>query len=264
MQSDKSNPKIARVGEAYLFQSDIDELTFELSPEDSAEVANTYIDTWVKEQLLLQKAMQNLSENQIDFEQQLEDYRNSLVIYAYENELIKQKLDTNVTMSQVERYFKDNISNFELRQDIVLFRLIKVLNSAPKQDTLIEWMPRSDREANDKLVEYCAQFANRCDLDTNNWLPYSSLVKLIPSQSNEDEIDLQKRDLQIISDTLETAYLHVIATRNKGEIAPVEYVKDQIVEIVKNKRRLALLSGVREEIFEEATLNRKYELYTKN
>ena len=61
-QSKNSKGEIARVGDEYLYQSDIDELTFDLNPEDSDEIAQNYIDSWIKEKLLLQKALQNLKE----------------------------------------------------------------------------------------------------------------------------------------------------------------------------------------------------------
>lgn len=263
-QSKSSNPEVARVGDEYLYLSDIDDLTFDLNAEDSAELANSYIDTWIKEKLLLQKAMQNLSESQVDFERQLENYRKSLIIYAYENQLIKQKLDTNVSPAQLLAYYRQNKSNFELKNDVLIARFLKCLNSAPNQDSIPYWFELDLETSNAKLTEYCAQFTIRCDIDTSNWLAKSSFMNYFPKALDVSTVELQAGQFYRYADSLETIYVQVIDYRNKGDFAPVKYVSTQIEEIVRNKRRLELLSRVKEEIFEEATIKRKYEVFKIN
>lgn len=262
-QPKSSNQEVARVGEQYLYQSDIEQITFDLSPEDSLVVANNYIDNWIKEQLLLIKALQNLSESQIDFEQQLEDYRNSLIIYAYENQLIKQKLDTLVTDEQVLSYYNKNQLNFELKHSLFRGRLVKCLVSAPNQDSLKFWLEKELPLFDSKLIEYCAQFTLSCDLDTSNWISDNSLNKLLPEGKDVEDVSIHTGNIEVIEDTLSRLYFDVWEIKQKGEKAPVAYVKEQIVEIIRNRRKLELISSVKNEIFEEATLNKKYEIYRK-
>ena len=255
--------EIARVGERYLYNGDIEDITYDLTGEDSIEVANTYIDNWIKEQLLLQKAIQNLNEAQIDFEKQLENYRNSLIIYAYENQLIKQKLDTLVSNEEVLRYYNKNQSNFELKHDLFRGRLIKCLISAPNQDSLKYWLDNAPLQFEEKLVSYCAQFTLRCDIDTSNWLSINAVRKLLPENVRSEELNLKVNSIAVYEDTTSRLYINTWDYRKKGEAAPVQYVKNQIIEIIRNRRKLELISSVKDEIFEEATLNRKYEIYIK-
>ena len=123
--------EVARVGEKYLMLSTINEITNDLTQEDSQKVASSYIDNWIKEELLIQKAIQNLSEDQLNFEQQLEDYKNSLIIYAYENALVRQKLDTIVDDKQVQQYYYSNTANFILKEDLASCQMLKCKASAP-------------------------------------------------------------------------------------------------------------------------------------
>ncbi len=255
---------MVRVGEEYLYQSDIDELTFDLNSSDSAELAKSYIDSWIKERLLLQKAVQNLSESQIDFDAQLEDYRKSLIIYAYENQIIKQKLDTLVSPSQLSAYYLQNKANFELKEDVAVARILKCLNSAPNQDSIPRWFKLDEEQRLTKLTQYCAQFTIRCDLDTGNWVPKRVIDALLPSGVDPQEINYNTRKLNVYSDSLERIYIQIIKHKQKGDFAPLPYVADQISDIVRNKRRLDLLSRVKEEIFEEATLKRKYEVFQQD
>lgn len=257
------NAFIASVGDDYLLLSEIDEITIDQSSEDSAQIASTYIDNWIKEKLLLQTALLNLKESDVNFEKQLENYRNSLLIYAYENELIKQKLDTVVTETQLKRYYSNNQQNFELRQDLLKARVFKYLNSAPKQDSLVYWLKSGSEKYDLKLSEYCAQFAIRCDYDTANWIALTTIKSLLPKQYNRSDFNYQKREINIYQDTIETLIVEVIDERVTGKIAPIAFVKNQIVEIIRNRRRLELISRVKEEIFEEATLKKEYEIFTK-
>ena len=57
----------------------------------------SYIDSWIKKQLLVAQAEMNLTEALKDVEGRINDYRNSLLIYAYQHELIKQNFDTVVS-----------------------------------------------------------------------------------------------------------------------------------------------------------------------
>ena len=149
---------IARVGSEYLYKSQLDQLTLELDSLDSVGFAKTYIDNWVEEKLMLQKAKLNLSEDQLDFEEQLNTYRNSLILYAYENQLIKQKLDTTVHEEQIKQYYSNNKGNFDLKEDVLKAVFIKYLNTAPEQDSLKLWIQSSGEESSQKYKNIAPNF----------------------------------------------------------------------------------------------------------
>ena len=73
-----------------------------------------FIEKWVRNQLLLNKAEINLTDEEKNVEQQIENYRSSLLIYAYEQSYLRQNLDTVVTDKEIEDYYKENQSNFIL------------------------------------------------------------------------------------------------------------------------------------------------------
>jgi len=88
-----------------LYQSDLKVVMYDgISKNDSIVNARSYIDTWVRRQLLIHQAEANLSKEQLDFSQQIEDYRNSLIIFRYESELIEQNLDTVVSENEIMAY----------------------------------------------------------------------------------------------------------------------------------------------------------------
>lgn len=253
---------VARVGDEYLYQKTIIEITNSVSPEDSAEIAENFIQSWIREQLLIQKALQNLNEQQLNFDQQLRDYRNSLIIYAYQNELIKQKLDTNVSQADIEDYYNEFNRNFILKTDIARYQLIKTKFSAPQQDSIQLWMQDLSQETNESLRNYCLQFAEKCHTDVDQWLSLKSLKENLPLKESQDiQSVIESLSYRVYSDSVISSHLNLIEVKKQGELAPISYVRAQIKDIIVNKRRLELLDKVGEEIYEEGTIKNKYETY---
>src|SRR5688572_26665957 len=54
-----------------------------VSRADSLRVVRNYVDNWVRQQVVLRKAEDNLNENDKDVSKELEEYRNSLITYLY-------------------------------------------------------------------------------------------------------------------------------------------------------------------------------------
>jgi hypothetical protein len=253
---------IARVGDDYLYLSELENLVAGKEEKDSLEIAQAFIDQWIKEKLLIRKAEQNLSEKQLDFEKQLSDYRNSLIIYTYENELVKQKLDTVIREGQYQTYYEANQKNFELKEKLYQARYIEFLNSAPMQDSLKQWFLGTADEVDleQKLSDYCTQFASACQLDSNRWFSENQWKEVIPLDSSAQYKALEP-GFNVYQDSIKTVWVQVNQQLQEGDAAPLAYIKEQIKGIILNQRRLKLIANVKAEIFEEATLKNKYEIY---
>ena len=90
---------VVRVNDKYLYRDDlVNVVPAGTATNDSLEMTAAYINNWVRQELLLKQAEDNLDETNRDFTDQIEQYRNSLIIYAYESELVKQKLDKAKTL----------------------------------------------------------------------------------------------------------------------------------------------------------------------
>ena len=93
---------IAKAYDKYLLDTDLaDIIPKGTSLKDSITIIHNYINNWLKQQVVLKKAEDNLTTDQKDVNRKLEEYRNSLITYVYESELIRQKLDTSDRKSVV-------------------------------------------------------------------------------------------------------------------------------------------------------------------
>src|SRR4030042_5038683 len=135
LENRKNEQPIARVQDKLLLPSEIQDIfPAGLSEQDSLMILRNFTEKWVKKQLILQKAELNLTEVQKDVSRQIEEYRSSLLIFKYEQSLIKQKLDKIIHPGEIENYYTENSSNFILDNIIVKALFIKLPYDAPNLD----------------------------------------------------------------------------------------------------------------------------------
>src|SRR5208283_4724613 len=222
-KAEKLQP-IAKVYDKYLYLSDIQYIFHEKMPkDDSIAKAHSYINTWIKNQLLVNKAELNLTPEQLDVNQQIETYRASLIIFKYEDQMIKQKLDTLVSDEDLEAYYKQNTSSFNLDDYIVKALYLKIPKSAPDIDKVKKWYKSNQREDYKKLESYCYNYASKYDYFNDNWLEFSLIQRELPKHydGNDDFFKLNKTIEQEDADFFYFVYFK--ECMSKGVVAPFEY-----------------------------------------
>lgn len=261
-QSDEKQNAIARVHNKYLFVSDIEGIVPQNTlPEDSILIVNSYIDNWVKDNLILEKAELNLTEEQVNFEKQLEDYRNSLVIYTYEKELIRQNIDTIVSKKEIQDYYETHKQSFELKDNIVKVRYIKVAKNAPLIKKLRKIYNSTKEKEIEALKEYSHQYAEKFYLDDNKWILLDDLVKETPIEISDPASFLKNIKHIELEDSLSRYFVKINEYKLKDNISPLSFEAKNIKNIIINKRKLKLINDVKNDLFTEA-LNKKYfEIY---
>lgn len=253
---------IARANDAYLYQDDILNIVPKgTSAKDSIELVKKFIDNWIRERLVIQKAEDNLDESQKNVEKQLEAYRNSLITYTYEKELVKQKLDTTVTNEEIEEYYNTNKSNFELKDNIIKVIYVKVNKKAPGINKLEKWYKSDNAKDKQQLTDYCHQFAENFYLDENSWLLFDDLLKEIPIQTYNKELFLQNNRLVEVNDSLYNYYLNIKGFKIRNSISPLSFEKENIKNIILNKRKLQLVTKMKEDIYNDALNNKDIEIF---
>lgn len=137
-KNDGSDKVVATIYDKVLYQSDLQSVLYEgISVNDSLVRTKAFIDSWIRRQLLIHQAENNIDKSELDFSRQIEDYRNSLIIYKYESMLIEQNLDTVVSENEIVKYIEDNSA---LELDSLVVKDI-ILNMRKKE--LIEKMNNS-------------------------------------------------------------------------------------------------------------------------
>lgn len=252
---------IARVHETFLYLSDLKGLVPDgISVEDSTLLVKNFIDNWIRQTLLLHKAEKNISVDQNNINKQLESYRKSLIIFAYEEEIIKQKLDTLVSIDEIKEYYESNSANFELKRNIMKFDFIKLNKLSPKIEKVKKWFNENGDNFKQKLESYCHQYAVRYSLNDTAWYYFEDVLKDIPMQPYDQERFLKYNTSIEMEDSLHLYFVRIKNFRIKDSSSPLELEKVKIKNIIINQRKLKLLNRVEKMVYDEAVKNGEFEI----
>lgn len=258
----KNDDVLARVHSKYLYASEIQSLIVPgTSPVDSINIVTNYINNWVKVQLFLYHAEKNLSQSQKDFSKQLEEYRNSLIIYEYESSLIRQKLDTIISKKEIKEYYDNNLANFELKENIVKVNYIQVENNSKELARLRRLWQAGPEKNRAELEKYCLQNGLNYSLSGNEWIYFNDLLKEIPIRTYNQENFLQFNRSLEASDSLYVYLVEFKEFQIKESVAPFSMQENNIRKIIVNRRKLDLIQNMQNEIFENALINNHFEIY---
>ena len=261
--TEEKEAPIAKVYDKYLYPSDISELnSTSLTGTDSVEFVRTYANVWVKNQLILQKAESNLTTADLDIEKLIENYRQSLVIFTYEQKVIEQKLDTIVTELEIETYYENNKNNFELRQNIIKASyLITKVGTVKKAATIKKWLMSEKDEDFRELFMFCEKNAVKYYLDENKWLVFSDVLNIIPIKTYNEESFLRTNKYITFKDDKYEYFIYIKDFVTKASISPLEYEKSNINNIIINKRKKLLLQQIENDLYKTAVTNNSIEIY---
>lgn len=259
---DESKNAVARVYDKYLYKSELARaIPFGLKGKDSAEFAEEYITQWLKQNLVLRKAENNLKDEEKDVSKQLEDYRTSLITFAYEKELVKQKLDTVVSKAEIEEYYKQHPNNFELKSNIIKLKYLKVPKNTPNIDKARKWFKSDKPKEQDKLQQFAKLYAVNFLLDDSDWLMLDDVVKEIPL--NEENIR-SVNNMPYIKELSDTKYHYLVSITGfmvKESQAPLEFEKNRIKNIILNKRKIILIQKMQDDAYTDALNEKNIELF---
>lgn len=254
---------VARVNESYLYKSDIkkifDNTEFSI---DSSTVANSYINDWATNQLLLDGALLNVSkEEQEKFEKLVQDYRTDLYIKLYKDRLIQQRLDSVVSDQEAQLFYDENRQNFRLNEELIKLRYIHLgsdYNDSKLVQKLFIDFEQEDKIALDSIrLQFKSYFLN-----DSTWVKRSVVQEGIQpiNATNADKL-LKKTNFLQLRDSLGLYLIAVKETLSRNEIAPLTYIRPTIDQIIRNKRKLTLTKQLEKEIKDDAIKNNKFEVY---
>jgi hypothetical protein len=255
---------VARVFDYKLYTSDIRDLIPAGTPaDDSARRAENFINAWVKEKLLVHKAETNLGNEQKNVEKQLQDYRNSLIIYAYEKELVRQKLDTVVSDEMIKQYYDAHPNDFELKDNIMKVIYVKVDKKAPNIAKLRNLIQSPNPKDRADLESYCKQFGQNYFLDDNVWLLFDDLLKEVPIETYNKELFLQNNKFVELADSTSFYFVSIKGVMTRNSHSPLAFEKENIRNIILNQRKRDMIEQMHTALYKEAMENKDIEIYRK-
>ncbi|MFZ5971194.1 MAG: peptidyl-prolyl cis-trans isomerase [Bacteroidota bacterium] len=256
---------VARVADTYLYKDELSGvLSDKVTKEDSIARVTAYINSWIRKQLLINQAMKTININEAEVERKVLDYRYSLIGYEYQNFYIKQNLDNNVTDEEINRYYQEHLDNFILKQNIIRGTFIRVPKGAPRTNRVKELMFSAKEKDMEELRSYCLSFSSAYHLSDSSWMEFDKLVVGSPLAEIPNKVQfLKSNPYYETSDAESLFFLKVDEYKISDNVSPLEFVKEDIKNIILNKRKVELAKKLEEEVYENAASNKEFEIFNK-
>jgi hypothetical protein len=257
---------LASVGDIYLYEKDIEGIVPQgISKEDSIDLIERHIKGWIKKQLLISEAQKQLTFDEVELERRVLDYRYALMMHEFEKYTIQRNLDTNITDEEIEKYYEENIQNFELKQNIIRGYFIQLSKDAPKLGRF-RYLLKSNREDHiEELKSYAYSYATKVHLNDSVWVNFEDVINNTPLMEIPNKIEFLRRNKYYeVPDDNYIYFLKIIQYKIQNDTSPLEFVRDDIQKIILNKRKVKLAKDLEEEIYENAVKNEGFKIYEKN
>ena len=237
---------VAKVGSRNLYQSDLDKIIHpNATSADSVSLATMYIDSWVRDQLMTREAAKYFSSD-FEIEKLVDDYREKLLKFNLEEQVIRMRFDTIVTEGELNELYDEMKDQFIL--DRTLYRCIFAKferNTSGLSEFVKDW----DNENDLNIITFAAAFGSESFLDTSVWVTQDAIDEWYPSWSERRLAKDQKQR----QNTAEYEYfLKVVDVADEGEQSPLGYIRDRLVHMLLHRRKKAILEKYKQDLYEDA------------
>lgn len=254
---------VARAGRDVLYRSDVDALNITgFSPEDSARIVERYIVSWAKSRLLLDMAQSQLSKADRDVEAQLEEYRQQLLVYRYEQQYVEQRLDTAVTDQEYMDFYEANPASFVTHVPLMKGWYIKVSDDSPNLNPIKSIYRSRVEEDRDRLGQLCYTSAEKYYF-FEDWVGLDAVVEGTGLDVQELARVLDNRSF-IEKNFL--GYTYLISVDDyvpAGSLAPYEYCRERIRNHILNRRKQELIASLERNLLNDAIVSEKFVIYSR-
>lgn len=232
-----------------------------MTSEDSTRFINTFVEGWVRDNLLLHEAEKNIPKD-LDIDGLVRDYRASLILYNYENMLVELQLDSTITEDAYRTYYEEHKADFLLEKPLLRCFFVKVRKELDGWNELRQWWRKVDEpEFYDQVLAYANQSADLFMLADSSWYELETVVQELPTNTLSEYNYSSRREITA-SDEQFNYLVRIFDTRKVGDQAPLDYVRDQARKVILHKRKIDLLNKRKEEIYEKEERGNNFKIYT--
>jgi hypothetical protein len=187
------------------------------------------------------------------------------MVHEFKQYYINEQLQTQVTEDEIQSYYNSNQDNFELKQNIIRGIFIKLPKEAPKIKKVSKLIRSKKPKDHEELASYCFQFATYYTLEDTVWWNFGELIQSTPLASIPNQEQYLKSNKYVETNDQNFEYfLYINEYKIADQISPLEFVRDDIEEIIVNKRKITLANQLETDIYSEAQTNNDFEIYSGN
>lgn len=244
------DPVVAQVYYHKLYLSEIRAaMPTGLSTDDSLALVKDFVDSWIKEQLLIHEAEQKLSPREKNFRRQLGEYRNHLLVNAFYEKLVADSTQFGITDNDMEDFIKSFGKQYTVDKEIVKVNYVKLARGsrliAPVKAILFD----EERRRNGK-EELTAMLGDSVEyLIEDTWLYLQDVQNDVPFDFNPDK----PNNKYVEKDVDDYHYLLVILDyKNQRSVSETEEEQASARMMLMNQRRQQIIDAYVDKLYEKA------------
>jgi hypothetical protein len=262
VRSSDDSEVLAGIGERTLKRSYVTALIPKgTSSADSLIIAENITKKWIKDVLVYDVALRNLGEGKEEIDRQVEDYRQSLVRYYYQERLVREKLTPNIRESDKLNYYEEHQASFILNSSLIKGLFLKIPVDAPGLNDVKSWFKQTSEDALEKIAKYSMQNAVFYDYFYDRWVEFEEIMTNIPLHVPNVNVYLKTNKTVEVADSSYCYLLNIKEYIPSGKVAPYDYVNQQIVDMLINREKVKFLKDFEDELYNDALRKGKVNIY---
>ncbi|NDV97205.1 peptidyl-prolyl cis-trans isomerase [Dysgonomonas sp. 521] len=233
-----------------------------LSPEDSAAIADTYVKAWINDQLMYDKAKQNIVDK-AEIENLVENYRKSLITNQYQKKLLTEYLSKSVSDAELQSFYEQNKDKFKLKENLIKGLYLKVPVASKELDNFLKWYKQATDAAVESIEKNTLKNAVGYEYFYDKWVSLNDITDNMPlSVSNADDFLKANKNVEV-RDSSFVYLLNIKEYKTIGNEAPYDYIKNQLVEVYTEQRKADYLNQVQQDLYNKAAADNEIKFYDK-
>lgn len=246
---------VARAYNATLNMADIQWMQADFNKDsEEVEIRPECVTEWVEKQVMVHAAKAALNRQERNFDRELKDYYETLLVDAYENKEVEKLLDRNVTEEEILQYYQEHKDDFEIHKTIVRMNYAKFPIGFSQTETvralLDKGLSRTKAEQ-ERLEKICYESAENMYLESN-WVVFDDILKEIPISTNNQEQFLQRNKSAEITDSNSVYLVYFSDYKINETYSPIENERETIRNRLLDVRRVELRKEIRRKNIEKA------------
>ena len=260
IQTNNGNFLLARVYNKSLYIKDLEGMFPPgTSAYDSSLITNAYTQRWVRDAVLLYEAENNLPKD-LNIDRLVRDYRSSLVRNNYEQVLLEQLMETEISKEELANFYDKNKIQYQLDNPIVKANVVVVPKIISVRDSL-KYLWKNATDVNlARLKNICEEYELAHILDGNKWNEWENLAIYLPRNIGFEAFSKKGKDFSIQDGEFEV-WVKILDSKKPQEIPPIEYVEEQLKRMLLLSRKTKLLEEKKEDMFDIAKRKGQIEIF---
>jgi len=219
-----------------------------LSKQDSVTSAENFIQLWIQEELMYEIASKNVADKQ-EIEHLVDNYRQSLIIYRYQEQLVQEKLSKVISSNDIKQYYEEHKENFKLDNPLIKGMFLKIPSNAPNIEDVRVWYKSTKTKDLENLDKYIVKNAVSYDDFIDHWVDLESIKNKLPAGKLEQ--NLQQKYIEV-QDSSFIYFINIQDYLGSGDLEPIEHAEPYIKEILVNQKKADFIRSVENDLYNQA------------